>query len=326
VARAATSRKPFICDVPAKMLKRCKELSKGARMLHGTMRGLANGKTGELAIRGNPLDWKFIAREAEIGRDQWQRLLRELLAAGYVTRERERVEHYASGRKRIVLGRARYFVHKQPKHIKKTSILLMPDSPTVEESGTQVFQKHLEPSPRGVGGRSSSVSFLEPQGTESSSPTEKPDDDPLILLRAKAEETLCKKYHLQMVGIECYPEMVSISLDHIMERIVEHGQPIGSPNYIVKAFENLWGSREYNEVFDEFQNRKRLREKYMPNFTGPTPETEEHRRAFVRAMSGAENSDADSESTVLASTALENKSVTRVLATCVNGQSAKVPR
>ena len=137
-AAAKTRIKPFICDVPAKMLKRSTDLSKGARMLHGTMRGLANGKTGELAIRGNPLDWKFIAREAEIGRDQWQRLLRELIASGYVTRMRERVEHYKHGRKRIVLGRARYFVHKQPKPVKKPSILLMPDSPTVEESGTQI--------------------------------------------------------------------------------------------------------------------------------------------------------------------------------------------
>jgi hypothetical protein len=140
-ATAESRNKPFVCDVPAKMLRRSKVLSKGARLLYGTMRGLANGRTGELAIRGNLLDWKFIAREAEIGRDQWQRLIRELLASGYVTRERERVEHFKSGRRRLVLGRARYFVHKQPKSLKKPSILLVPYSPTVEESGTQVFSE-----------------------------------------------------------------------------------------------------------------------------------------------------------------------------------------
>jgi len=133
--------KPFICDIPASLLKRSTELSQGARMLYLAMRGLANGKTGELAIRSNPLDWKFIARHAEIGRDLWQRFLRELLASGYVTRERERVEHYKGGRKRIVLGRARYFVLKQPRTLKKPTILLMPDSSTVGESGTQFFSE-----------------------------------------------------------------------------------------------------------------------------------------------------------------------------------------
>jgi hypothetical protein len=133
--------KPFICDISAGLLKQSTELSRGARMLYITMRALANGKTGELAIRGNPLDWKFIAQRAEICRDLWQRFSRELRASGYVTCVRERVEQYRDGRKRIVLGRARYFVHRQPKTVKKPSILLMPDSSTVEESGTQISSK-----------------------------------------------------------------------------------------------------------------------------------------------------------------------------------------
>lgn len=165
--------KPFICDIPARLLTRNTELSRGARMLYVAMRGLANGKTGELAIRGNPLDGKFIARKAEIGRDLWQQLLKELLAAGYVTRQRERVAHYKGGRKRIVLGRARYFVYKQPKTIKKPIILLMPDSSTVEESGTQIIQKHLTADSGGF----DVVSGFEPIGgnTKSSSPVA--DDD-----------------------------------------------------------------------------------------------------------------------------------------------------
>ena len=108
--------------------------------------------------------------------------------------------------------------------------------------------------------------------------------DSLALLRAKAEEILFKQYD---------PEMVVIALDHILVRIVEHGEPIGSHKYILKAFENLWASQEYAEVFDEFQNRKRLREKFMPRFTGElTAEMEERRRAFI-AMHGAEVRNAD---------------------------------
>ena len=126
------------------MTRKHANLSKAARSLYLTMRGLASGKSGELAIRGNPFDWKYIARKAEIGRDVWQRCIKELLAAGLVSRLRERVCMYRDGRKRAVLGRAHYFVHRQPKTAKKPKILLMPDFSTVEESGRQIFQKHLE--------------------------------------------------------------------------------------------------------------------------------------------------------------------------------------
>jgi hypothetical protein len=88
--RPATSPEPyarlFIVDVPASLLKRNANLSKNARRLYLTMRGLANGKTGELAIRGCPLDWRYISRQAEMGRDAWQRGVRELIAAGLVVR------------------------------------------------------------------------------------------------------------------------------------------------------------------------------------------------------------------------------------------------
>jgi hypothetical protein len=105
---------------------------------------------------------------------------------------------------------------------------------------------------------------------------EKADDDSLALLRAKAEETLSQTYD---------PEIVGIALDHILGRIVEHGEPIGSHRYIVKAFENLWAGREYNEVFDELQNRKRLREKFMPGFTGElSVASETQRQEFNRQV------------------------------------------
>jgi|HubBroStandDraft_6_1064221.scaffolds.fasta_scaffold157765_2 hypothetical protein len=352
MARAATSPKPFICDVPAKMLKRSKDLSKGARMLHGTMRGLANGRTGELAIRGNPLDWKFIAREAEIGRDQWQRLLRELLASGYVTRERERAEHYKSGRKRIVLGRARYFVHKQPKRAKKPSILLMPDSPTVEESGTQVFSETPYRAERSAS-PVCELKTVEKKNHQSSSgsPATPDDDDDSRACSLESNPFLPDETKILMDRIrrrlrERWPQLfepykkqlqdddfLSSAIQMIGERGEE--QIVNPIAYFTTALIEilLTADGPDPETFDDdfgwlvqkAENKRDLREWFMPGFTGPTLQTEEHRRAFV-AMNCAEVGEVDSESTVLAPTALENKSVTRVLATCVNGQSAKVPR
>ena len=145
-------RRQFIVDVPASLLKRNATLSRNSRVLYLTMRGLANGKTGELAIRGNPLDWRYIARQAEMGRDAWQRAVRELIVAGLVVRKRPRVTIYRGGRRRVVLGRARYFVHrqaraaKQAKTDKESQVLLMPDFSAVEESGIQIASN----TPRGT--------------------------------------------------------------------------------------------------------------------------------------------------------------------------------
>jgi hypothetical protein len=336
MARAATSRKPFICDVPAKMLRRNKQLSKGARMLHGTMRGLANGRTGELAIRGNPLDWKFIAREAEIGRDQWQRLLRELLAAGYVTRERERVEHYANGRRRVVLGRARYFVHKQPKPLKKPSVLLMPDSPTVEESGTQVFSKTPYCQERSA----SPVRELKAVGekhtkSSSGSPATPDDDFRACSLESKANPFLTKEDSNIIRGVrenlardyaELYgalklggvsDEWFAVAMNYIESR--GYGKISAPIPYFTRAFVNVFAnlasgvSVESDETLlecinAEYDRNQQLLEKFMPGFTGPTLQTEEHRRAFV-AMNRAEVGEADSESAVLPSSDSRNTSV-----------------
>jgi hypothetical protein len=137
-ATAKDRGKPFICDVPAKMLKRSTQLSRAARTLYVTMRALANGTTGELAIRGNPLDWRFISKQAEIGRFTWLKAVKELVAAGYVTVERERLYNYKGGRKRTVLGRAHYFVHRQPRTIKKPLFVLKSDSCTVHQPDPQI--------------------------------------------------------------------------------------------------------------------------------------------------------------------------------------------
>lgn len=140
------SARPFIVDVDASFLKRNAHLSKAARNLYGTMRSLADGKTGELSINGNPLDWQYIARQAEIGRYSWLKYLEELRVAGLVQVQRERVMRVIDGRRRVVLGHAHYFVLRQAVSQENSKIgcfLLRSDSSTVQEADPQDSQKHL---------------------------------------------------------------------------------------------------------------------------------------------------------------------------------------
>ncbi len=174
--RTCDAKPPFIVDMPAPMLKRHAKLSKGARMLYGTMRALANGKTGELSIGGGPLDWQFIRKRAEICRNVWLRLLKELTAAGLVSCTRERVFVYRKGRKYAVLGRAHYFVHKLPKPIKKPRILLKSLSCTVQEKDSQVLSTPpYSDSPATLGSESEFQRAIG-KNSQSSSP-KKADDD-----------------------------------------------------------------------------------------------------------------------------------------------------
>lgn len=168
------AKAPFIVDMPAKMLKRNSGISKAARNLYSTMRALANGRTGELAIRGTPLDWQYIRRQAEICRNLWLRALKELTGAGLVSCTRERVEIFKDGRKRVVLGRARYFVEKRPKPVKKPRILLKSLSCTVQERDPQISSE----TPRGDSPETlEAVPGGNTQKVFKSSSLPKPDDD-----------------------------------------------------------------------------------------------------------------------------------------------------
>jgi hypothetical protein len=267
-APAESKPKLFIVDVDARLLKRNVELSKGARSLYGTMRALADRRTGKLAIRGKSLDWQTICRQAEVSHCTWRKYRRELLAVGLLWEQRDRREYFdhKNGRMRVGLGKTTYCVRLHApgqKTVKKPTNLLGANSSTIEELAPQYTQTTSKP----CGATAFAVrpvlepaleplSIFEPQ---SSSPTATPktNDDPLPLLRAKAERILCEKYDADLVGL---------ALDRIMDRVIEKAQPIGSHKYFLKAFENLWQSSEYNKVFDEFQNRQRLREKFMPGF------------------------------------------------------------
>jgi hypothetical protein len=298
-------KEDFVCDIDAPMLKKHPAVSKAARNLWSTMRALADGKTGELTIKKNPLNWKAICRQAEIGRDTWQRLLKELLAHGLVTRTREIVEHYKGGRRRMVWGRARYFVHKRPKSIKSSMFLPMPDSPAAEESGTQIIQKHLEPSPRrGVGGCSSSVSV---QRAESSSPTATADDDARVGVSNSANKKANPNPFLtgQDEALVCevqariraqYPETYDRHKDRVddvlfvveaIAMIDGRGKSaISVPDaYFAAGIVKILDCDLDKLLIDDILARKKLlREKYMGKFeTNLSPEQEQAMRQF-RAM------------------------------------------
>jgi hypothetical protein len=258
----------FIFDIDAEVLRK---LSGGAQHLYVTLRRLADGRSGELAINGNPLDWRYIARQAGMGRDLWQKYLRELRLAGLVWRKRERVPHYLDGRKRQVLGRAHYFVRRQahiPENIKNQPILLMPDSPTVGESGTQYIQKHPEPYARVACAVDSPFKSGGETHTSSSKSTCKPGDDdfdifcepeaPEVLghidrIQTKAGTTLVNKGH--------DPDFVAEAIELIHQRAMEFGSSPATANYYVIAFEALMENSEEIEIVEaSLRYKENLRE------------------------------------------------------------------
>jgi hypothetical protein len=187
---AVKCRKPFVVAAPAPMLKRNPTLSKNARNLYMTMWTLADGKTGELRINGRWLQSVVIDRAAEMCRDIRMKCMRELIALGLVSFDRERVERFVKGRKRVVLGRTRYCVHRRaqiqhyqqnvtpnreldgsekpndfggpvPKIIKTPNVLLKSISSTVEEIDSQILSvTPIEALPSAFGFRVSAVGHV----------------------------------------------------------------------------------------------------------------------------------------------------------------------
>jgi hypothetical protein len=107
-------KNPFIVDMPAPMLTRNTELSRNARNLWGTLRGLADGKTGELRIKGQWMKATYFDRKAEMCKNTRLPAMRELIATGYVTVKRPRVWRMIGGRMRAVAGPTQYTVHREP--------------------------------------------------------------------------------------------------------------------------------------------------------------------------------------------------------------------
>lgn len=118
------ARKPFIVrEISADMLRRHPQLSKGARMLWLTMRGMADHRTGELRHRQHWFTGEEIDKRAEISTRRRKDLMKELVNAGFVQWERERVTRFVTDRltghrrMRRVLGPTHYLVVRdQPKN------------------------------------------------------------------------------------------------------------------------------------------------------------------------------------------------------------------
>lgn len=283
----ALSHKPFIVDVDAVLLKRHSQLSKGARNLYGTMRGLADGKTGELAINGHPLDWRYISSQAEIGRCSWLKYLRELRLAGLVSVTRERVLRLIDGRRYVVLGPSLYVVHRQavtPENVKNQPILLKSDCATVGESDPQIIQTHPSVSvssgfavPRGEG-----VSGEHTRNHHLRFESSKPDDD-----RGYASnhfEKIQDKAKAILTGQGESPDFVDEAFLLFDDRSELFGSTPATANYYLTCFEQLkHDSVQMAELWGVVKRKRSLREKYMPGFTGQlSPESEKRRRKFNR--------------------------------------------
>jgi hypothetical protein len=239
----AMERKPFIVDTDATMLKKSTgevKLSRAARMIYLTMRALANGKTGELKIRGRWLKSRQIDAASEICRDIRLKAMRELQVLGYVTVKRERVLRVIGGRKRMVLGAVHYVVHRQPvateqlsKTPKAKPILLESIPSTVEKIDSQFFSD----SPVGDSFGSSALdSSASRQVTSANS-----DDYASYLERLKRE---------YLARCEDPEGQIALALEIVCERILSSRIRVSSNAYFDVALMNF---------FEDENDREKLR-------------------------------------------------------------------
>jgi hypothetical protein len=297
----ASRKKPFVCDVDAAWLKKNPNVTKNARNLYGTMKALADARTGELCIRGNPLSWQFIRKQAEICKNVWQRSIKELIAIGSVSCKRERVPIYRDGRKREVLGRATYSVHRQPKTAKNSRILQKPLSSTVQERGTQDFQRHPKAGAQGSSGPGSDGK--KEYREQSSSPTAAADDDAGVSVSNPAAKTspnpfLTDKDEKLVREVQAriraqYPETYDRNKDRVddvlfvfeaIEMIDSRGQSaISVPDaYFASGLVKILDcDMDVLAISDILARKKLLRGKYMSRFEpNLTPEQEQAMRQF----------------------------------------------
>ncbi len=227
------------------------QLSREARYVYLGLRGLANGRTGALAIKGNPLDWRYICKQLEIGRYTWLWVRKDLIAAGLLSENRLRVIRFKDGRKREVLGETTYYVHKQPlapKTDKKPRILLKSDSPNKGESDPQSFKDTLT----GRGQSVSGVSLLEKaeKGRGKNHhlllQPQEPDDDvvptPEKTLVGQAEEILMRGED------EDHRPYVQRALEIVETRAFNLGKKPVTPAYYVAGYHNVRESKKDWEV------------------------------------------------------------------------------
>jgi hypothetical protein len=250
-------RRDFVVDLPAKMLRRNQHLSKNARRLYGAMRALADGRTGELRIGDRWLHAEAIDAAAEMCRDIRMRCMRELVAAGLVSFERERVHRKVRGRFREVLGRSRYVVHRSPMELSregfvpvqgKARVLLQSISSNVEEIGSQVFSETPSQVSEKVDESSSRASPA--KADDDSLP--RPDFEAIDLrneeVRAEASRSLRAKG---------WPgHVVDAGLQYIAERVDHSGVAPNSPQYYVAGFERAMSYERDRKLIETRASRR----------------------------------------------------------------------
>ncbi|MGC1418441.1 MAG: hypothetical protein WA817_24365 [Candidatus Acidiferrum sp.] len=207
-----------------------------------------------------------------------------------------------------------YFVHRQPKAPAKTKthkkpmFLPMPDFTAAEESGIQSLSETPYCPERGAspvgelkkGGniyiKSSSESPATADDDFSACASEsKPNPNPFLTnedsniirgIRENVARDHAELYGaLKLEGVS--DEWFAVAMNYVESR--GYGKISAPIPYFTRAFVNVFAnlasgvSVESDETLlecinAEYDRNQRLREKYMAGFTGPTPETEEHRR------------------------------------------------
>lgn len=263
----------FIVDAPAKMLRRNAHLSKNARRLYLGMRALADGKTGELRNGDHWYDAKEIDYAAEMCRDIRMPCMRELVAAGLASFERERIVRKVRGRRREILGRTRYTVHRPPTELSRESfaptrakprVLLQSISSTVEEIDSQVFPE--APIPVGSGFSDSPFqgkSDGEETSSSSSPPSAKRDDDSLPPpdgedLEANIQRHIEKAKNLLLR--KGWPADVADATVHLIEERSDRSGtiPTSAQYFIASAQAAMADSRDRAEITKRAERRRRV--------------------------------------------------------------------
>jgi hypothetical protein len=276
VSVAAGTRKvsaPFVVDLSALLLKRNIGLSKVARVLYSTMRSLADGKTGALKIKDRWLKARAIDAAAEMCRCVRLPAMRELVALGLVTMERERIERVIAGRKRVVLGVCHYFVHRQavaPANRKTKPFFLKSISSTVEEIDRQDLSQHPGSACRRGRGADSGLESVKRDRDHHHRPKADDDRPPTLPTSEKPNriEVLQDRAIDFLVAQGEDRETVEFAIGMLDDRAASLGlAPPRSEKYYIACFESLKvNDEEWSLVASTVSARKARREQKMPGF------------------------------------------------------------
>jgi hypothetical protein len=314
----SSRRKPFIVDAPATMLKRNAGISRNARNLYGTLRALADGKTGELRIGGRWLKATAFDRAAEMGRNTRLPAMRELVAAGLVTAKRTRVWQKMDGRMRAVAGPTEYTVHREPapkihqktRHSSKVHLQKSIFS-TVQEMDPQVLSNppvrgaglvspdselcssplvgtnhHQHPAASRTGDDDDSRTF---QSNFKGNGNGKPNNNPAVEEKQTHVEKVLDRAAERLKKRGEDSVFVAEALAFIDQRSHEARTVPASERYYLTAYQNLLDAPDdLAAVTDSMIRKSSLRAKYMPEPIIPNKKDEKKIRFVGQIVNEAD--------------------------------------